>query len=76
MLQREMEEYYILKNHVLEFIVCWFLKLLNPLLPKSDKQISPNSITPKSNIKFMRIREIIRNSRSSWLLNKFSLQAP
>ena len=39
---------------------------LNPLTPKSDKHlISPNSITPESHIKVMRIEEMIPNSRSS-----------
>ena len=46
----------------------------NPLHPKSDKHlISPNSITPESNIKVTEIKEMITNWRSSWLLNKFSL---
>ena len=36
--------------------------------------ISPNSITPESHIKVMRIKEMISNSRSSWLLEqRFSL---
>ena len=39
---------------------------VKPLTPKSDKHlISPNNITPKSNIEFRRIREMIGNSRSS-----------
>ena len=43
----------------------------------SDKHlISPNIITPKSNIKLMTIREMTPNLRSPWLLDKFSLQAP
>ena len=34
--------------------------------PKSDKHlISPHSITPESNIKVMRIKEMITNQRSS-----------
>ena len=33
---------------------------VKPLTPKSDKHlISPNNITPKSNIEFRRIREMI-----------------
>ena len=45
------------------------------LTPKSDKYlISPNSITPKLNIKFMRITEMVGNLRSSWLLDKFSFE--
>ena len=49
----------------------------NPVPPKSEKHlIFPNSITPKSNIKFMKIKEMIGNSKSSWLLDKISLQAP
>ena len=36
--------------------------MLNPLTPKSDQfLISPYNITPKSNIKVMRIKEIIAN---------------
>ena len=35
--------------------------------------ISPHSITLESNIKFIRIEEMMASSRSSWLLNKFSL---
>ena len=50
---------------------------VKPLTPKSDKHlISPNNITRISNIEFRRIREMIGNSRSSWLLDKFSLQTP
>ena len=42
--------------------------------PKSDEHlISPNSFTPELNIKVVRIKEIIANSRSSWLLDKLSL---
>ena len=41
---------------------------INPLTPQSDKHpISPNSTTLKSNIKVMRIKEMITNSKSSWL---------
>ena len=41
---------------------------------KSDKHlIFPQSIMPKSNIMVMRIKEMITNSRCSWLLHKFSL---
>ena len=36
---------------------------LNPLTPKSDQLlISPHNITPESNIKVMRIQEVITNS--------------
>ena len=50
---------------------------LNSLTPKSDQRlISPYNITPESHIKVMRIKEMITNQRSSWLLNKFSLSAP
>ena len=36
---------------------------LNPLTPKSDQLlISPHNITPESNIKVMRIKEVITNS--------------
>ena len=35
---------------------------LNPLTPKSDQHlISPYNITPESNIKVMRIKEMITN---------------
>ena len=48
---------------------------LIPLNSKRDKHlISSNSITPESNIKVMRIKEMITNSRSSWLLEKFYLK--
>ena len=47
---------------------------LNPLHLKSDKHlISPNRISPESNIKVTRIKEMITNSISSWLQDKFSL---
>ena len=46
----------------------------NPLIPKSDWHlISPFKIIHESNIKVMRIKEMIINWRTSWLLNKFSL---
>ena len=35
---------------------------INPLIPKSDEQLfSPVSITPETNIKVMRIKEMITN---------------
>ena len=41
---------------------------INPLTHQSDKHpISPNSTSLKSNIKVMRIKEMISNSKSSWL---------
>ena len=41
---------------------------INPLTPQNDKHpISPNSTSLKSNIKVMRIKEMISNSKSSWL---------
>ena len=49
----------------------------NPLTLKSDQQlISPYNMTPESSIKVMRIKEMITNIRSYWLLNKFSSSAP
>ena len=49
---------------------------LNPLIPEGDEHlISPFNITPESNIKVMRIKEIIIILGTSWLLNKFSLHA-
>ena len=51
----------------------WYIK---PLIPESDQHlISPYKITPESNIKVVRIWEMIINWRTSWLLNKFSLSA-
>ena len=48
----------------------------NTLIPESDQHlISPFNITPESHIKVMRIKEMIINWRTSWLLNKFSLLA-
>ena len=50
---------------------------VNPLIPKKEQKLfSPHSITPVSLIKVTRIKEIISNYRTSWLLNKFSLSAP
>ena len=49
----------------------------NTFTPKCDQHlISPHEITPKSNIKVTRIKEMITNSRSSWLWDTFSLLAP
>ena len=51
--------------------------MFNPLSPEIDQYlISPNNITLISNIVVTRIKEMITNYRSSWLLNKFSLSAP
>ena len=51
--------------------------VFNPLILKRDQHlISPHNITPKSKFKDTRIKEMITNKRSSWLLNKFSLSAP
>ena len=47
----------------------------NPLIGESDQYlISPSNITHESNIKVMRIKEMMINWRTSWLLSKFSLQ--
>ena len=49
----------------------------NPLTPMSDWHlISPHSITLESNVKVMRIQEMITNLKSSRMLNIFSLSAP
>ena len=41
---------------------------------ESDKNpVSTNSICPESNIKVMRMKEMIEKSRYFWLLDKFSL---
>ena len=48
----------------------------NPLTPKSDQhQISHYIITTESHIMVRRIKEMITNLRSPWLLNQFSLPA-
>ena len=49
----------------------------NNLTQKIDKHlVSPYNVTPESFIKVMRIKEMIPNLWSSWLLNKFSLSVP
>ena len=53
------------------------LPFFDPLIPQSDQHlISPFNIILESNIKVMRIKEMIINWRISWLLDKFSLPAP
>ena len=48
--------------------------VLNPLIPESDQHlISPFNIIHESNIKVLRIKEMIMNWRTYWFLNKFSL---
>ena len=50
--------------------------VINTLIPESDYYlISPFNVIPKSSINVMRIKEMIINWRTSWLLNKFSLPA-
>ena len=50
--------------------------LFNCSTPKSDQiLISPYIITPESNIKAMRIKEMITNLESSWFSSKFSSSA-
>ena len=67
------EELLLLHTESYAFYISLHFLESNPPTPKSDEHlISPNIFTPKSNIKFMRIREMIRNSRSSWLFDKFS----
>ena len=47
---------------------------VNPLIPKSDWHlIFPYNITRESNIKVMRMKEMITNKRSSLFSNKLSL---
>ena len=49
----------------------------NPLTSSSDWHlISPNHVNPESNKKVRRMKELISDKRSSWLLDKFSLSAP
>ena len=44
----------------------------NLLIPKSDQHlISPYNITPESHFEVMRIKEMITNKGSSWLLNNY-----
>ena len=51
--------------------------MISPLIPKSDwLLISHYSFTLESNIKVMRIIEIVTNFRSSRLSNNFSLSLP
>lgn len=58
---------------IAEFSDCEFMKIihvncsrLNPLTPNSDYQLfSPISITPKTNIEVMRIKEMITSERRS-----------
>ena len=53
-------------------MISWII----PLTLKSDQLlISPYNITPESNIKVTRIKEMITNLKSSWFFNKFSLSA-
>ena len=50
---------------------------VNLLTSMSDQHsISPYIITPESYIQVTRIKKMIINQRSSWLLNKFSFSAP
>ena len=50
--------------------------VINTLIPECDKHlISPFTLIPESNIKVMRIKEMINNWRTPWLLNRFSLPA-
>lgn len=53
------------------------ITLLNPLTQESDWElISSYNITPQSNIKVARIKNMINNKRNSWFLDKFSTSAP
>ena len=53
-------------------MISWII----PLTLESDQLlISPYNVTPESNIKVTRIKEMITNLKSSWFLNKFSLSA-
>ena len=50
---------------------------VNPLNPKSDQnQISPYNICPESDVRVMRIKEMITNERNFWLVHKLSSSAP
>ena len=64
------------QNARLNFNLVLFDCFVNPLILESDQHlISPFNLTHESNIKVMRIKEMIINWRTYWLLNKFSLQA-
>ena len=53
------------------------LNTIQPCKPQKDWHlISPYNITAKSNIKVMRIKEMISMYRGSWWLNKIFLSAP
>ena len=53
------------------------ISYVNPLNPKSDQhQISPYNITSESDIKVMRIKEMVAKEGTFWLAKKFSLSAP
>ena len=48
------------------------LNWINPWTPKSDQHLlSPYNITPESHLRVTRIKEMITNQSSSWLLTKF-----
>ena len=59
-------KYYILRNQTNVTSEGWPIRI--DLL-----RISPYNITCESHIKVMRIKEMITNLGSPWLLNKFSL---
>ena len=63
--------------HLISLLEETTLLQCNPLNPKSDLHlISPYNITPESNIKVMRIKEMVTREGTFWLANKFSLSAP
>ena len=53
-------------------MISWIIHLT---LESDQLLISPYNITPESNIKVTRIKEMITNLKSSWFLNKFLLSA-
>ena len=62
-----------------EEVTVWYVSrdLTFGALSQSDWHlISPYDITPESHSKVARIKEMILNKRSSWLLDKFSFSAP
>ena len=60
------------ENLLMSSMISWII----PLTLESDQLlISPYNVTPESNIKVTRIKEMITNLKSSWFLNKFSLSA-
>ena len=60
-----------------DVVHCYDEEFLNPFTPYRDQHLSsPYNITLAALIKVMRIKDMITNQQSSWLLIKISLSAP